>query len=191
MNTTLFKQLASGEPTEARMIYGKPFILRDYARFIFNSNVLPQNTENNPGFFRRFIIIEFDVTIKDEEKNPMLANEIIEDELPGVFNWVLEGLSRLLQQGDFSKCAAAVSVLERYRKDSDSVELFLEDGQFIPSNEEVVSLKEFYSSYKDFCKDSNYKACSNKSFSQRLKLKGFNIHRINAGRIIGVEKTSI
>jgi len=42
------------------MIYGKPFILRDYARFIFNTNVLPKDLEHNTGFFRRFIIIEFD-----------------------------------------------------------------------------------------------------------------------------------
>lgn len=85
MNPTLFKQLVSGEPVEARMIYGKPFILRDYARFVFNTNTLPKDLEHNTGFFRRFIIIEFDQTISDEEKNPMLANEIIENELPWCF----------------------------------------------------------------------------------------------------------
>lgn len=59
-------------------------------------NVLPADVENNSGFFRRFIIIEFDQIISDEEKNPMLANEIIQNELPGVFNWILDGLNRLL-----------------------------------------------------------------------------------------------
>lgn len=190
MNPTLFKQLVSGEPVEARMIYGKPFILRDYARFIFNTNVLPKDLEHNTGFFRRFLLIEFDQTIGDDEKNPMLANEIIKDELPGVFNWVLAGLSKLLQQGDFSKCTAAIQAVDRYRKDSDSVALFLEDGCFAPSKDDRVSLKEFYSLYKDFCKDSTYTCCSNKAFSSRLANYGYEINRISSGRVVGVKKIS-
>jgi putative DNA primase/helicase len=190
MNPTLFKQLVSGEPVEARQIYGQPFILRDYARFIFNTNVLPKDLEHNTGFFRRFIIIEFDQTISDEEKNPMLANEIIQNELPGVFNWILEGLKRLLQQGDFSKCTAALQAVDRYRKDSDSVALFLEDGNFTVSKDDRLSLKEFFSQYKEFCKDSNYSCCSRKAFSNRLTTYGYEITRQSTGRVIGVRKIS-
>lgn len=190
MNPTLFKQLVSGEPIEARMIYGKPFILRDYARLIFNTNVLPKDIENNPGFFRRFIIIEFDQTISDDEKNPTLANEIIQDELPGVFNWVLEGLVRLLKQRAFTRCAAVTSAVERFRKDSDSVALFLEEGNFIQSTDQKLALKEFFNSYKLFCSDSNYKPCSAKEFSVRLKLYGYQITRIASGRMVGVKKSS-
>ena len=188
MNPTLFKQLVSGEPVEARMIYGKPFILRDYARLIFNTNVLPSDIENNPGFFRRFIIIDFDQTISNEEKNPMLANEIIKDELPGVFNWILAGLERLLEQGDFSECAAANDAVEKFRRESDSVALFLEDGSFMPFKDSQISLKEFFSHYKEFCKDSNYSACSNKTFSTRLKGYGYEITRQSSGRVLGVKK---
>jgi putative DNA primase/helicase len=190
MNPTLFKQLVSGEPVDARMIYGKPFTLRDYARFIFNTNVLPKDLEHNTGFFRRFLLIEFDQTISDQEKNPMLANEIIKDELPGVFNWILEGLNRLLQQGDFTRCAAAIQAVDRYRKDSDSVALFLEDGCWDASKDDRRSLKEFYSLYKDFCKDSNYTCCSNKAFSTRLTNYGYEIKRISSGRVVGVKKIS-
>jgi len=188
MNPTLFKQIVSGEPVESRMIYGKPFILRAYARLIFNTNVLPSDLENNAGFFRRFIIIEFDQTISDEEKNPMLANEIIRDELPGVFNRILCGLNRLLEQGDFSKCAAANDAVERYKRESDSVALFLEDGNYIPFKDENISLKDFYTKYKEFCKDSNYSACSNKIFSTRLGGYKYEMKRISSGRVIGVKK---
>ena len=51
---------------------GSP-LLHDYARFIFNTNVLPKDLEHNTGFFRRFIIIEFDQTISDEEKEQLLS----------------------------------------------------------------------------------------------------------------------
>ena len=84
----MFKMLISGEPVEARMIYDKPFLLQDYCKFMFNTNVLPKDIEHIEGFFRRFIIINFDQQIKDDEKNPKLAQEIVESELPGIFNWV-------------------------------------------------------------------------------------------------------
>jgi putative DNA primase/helicase len=118
----------------------------------------------------------------------MLANEIIQDELPGVFNWILDGLNRLLEQGDFSKCAAAINAIETYRKESDSVALFLDDGCFKPSIYDRLSLLDFYTKYKDFCKDSNYACCSSKVFSTRLKVYGYEITRISAGRLVGVKK---
>jgi putative DNA primase/helicase len=190
MNPTIFKQLVSGEPVEARMIYGKPFILSDYARMVFNTNVLPNDIENNSGFFRRFIIVDFDQTIQNEEKNPMLANEIIREELPGVFNWILEGLERLLEQGDFTKCIACINTVERYRKDSDSVALFLEENNYVSSMDDILSLQILYKQYKDFCIDFKYNTCSYKSFSARLKSNGYNITRQSSGRIVGIKKES-
>ena len=55
--------------------------------------------EQTNGFFRRFLFVMFEVTIPEWKKNPNLAKEIIEDELSGVFNWVLEGLQRILEPG--------------------------------------------------------------------------------------------
>ncbi len=92
-----FKQLTSGEPIEARLPYGQPMILRNYARLAFNTNELPRDVEHSEAFFRRFLIVPFDVTIPEPRRNPNLAREIIETELSGVFNWVLAGLDRVLR----------------------------------------------------------------------------------------------
>lgn len=64
---------------------------------MFSSNVLPREVEHTEGFFRRFLILEFDQTIPPERQNPNLAKEIIETELPGIFNWVVAGHQRLLR----------------------------------------------------------------------------------------------
>lgn len=60
--------------------------MESYARLAFNTNVLPKNTEQTRGYYRRFQIIPFKVTISESEKNPNLAKEIVAEELPGVFN---------------------------------------------------------------------------------------------------------
>jgi len=183
-----FKQLCSGEPVEARLPYGEPFQIRNYARLIFNTNQLPKDIEQTTAYFRRFLIIPFAVTIPPEQQDIELSKRIIDNELSGVFNWVLAGLSRIVTQKRFTHCDAAEKELEQYRRESDSVEMFIEDNDYRKSNNESKSLKEFYSEYRSYCNDVGSKTCALKTFSARLKDKGFEISRITAGRIIYIEQ---
>ena len=191
LDTPRFKQLVSGEPIEARQIYGKPFILENYARMMFNTNVLPKDIEVNMGFFRRFSLLHFDQTISEQEKDPNLANAIIENELSGVFNWILEGLKRLLSQGNFSKSEAIDNALEDYKLKSDSVYLFLEDANYTHSDDKKIQMKILYQYYKEYCKDSGYSACSLKTFAERLRNYQYEIDRKTAGRWVFIEKANI
>lgn len=171
LQTEKFKQLTSGEPVEARLPYGQPMTLRKYARLAFNSNELPKDVEHNEAFFRRFLIIPFDVTIAEADRNPNLAKEIIETELSGVFNWVLEGLQRLLTQEKFSPCVAAQVLLNDYKKMSDSAAMFVEDENYQPSAN-YTTLRELYQEYKAYCSDNGYRALGRNKFSKRLEANG-------------------
>ncbi|MBL0152061.1 MAG: hypothetical protein IPP93_00665 [Chitinophagaceae bacterium] len=98
LETSIFKQLVSGEPVDARLPYGEPFTLINYAKLIFNCNELPKDVEQTHAYYRRFLIIPFDITIPESDQDKELSKKIIETELSGVFNWLLEGLKRLLKQ---------------------------------------------------------------------------------------------
>ena len=102
-----------------------------------------------------------------------VANKIIENELSGVFNWVLEGLNRLLEQKGFSKCSAAEEAVAEYKKQSDSVKMFVEENNFVISPNEYTLIKELYPHYRQYCSEDGYKAVSKVNFSKRLK--NFNI----------------
>lgn len=171
LQTEKFKQLTSGEPVEARLPYCNPMTLTNYARLAFNCNELPKDVEHTEAFFRRFLLIPFDVTIPEAERNPNLAREIIETELSGVFNWVLEGLQRLLNQGNFSPCEPAQRLLAKYRKESDSVAMFLEDENYQRSDN-FTTLRSLYDEYKIYCSENGYKSLGRNRFGQRLQLNG-------------------
>ena len=70
LEAAIFKQLVSGEPVEARLPYGNPHIISGYAKLMFNCNELPMNVEHTEAFFRRFLIIPFNVTIHESERDP-------------------------------------------------------------------------------------------------------------------------
>lgn len=167
-----FKLLTSGEPIEARLPYGKPFMLTDYARLAFNCNGLPKDVEHSPAYFRRFIILHFDQFVEESRRNPNLAKEIIGSELSGILNWVLNGLRRLIDQKGFTECNAAQQILETYMRESDSVAMFLVEEHYQASTTSSLKVKVIYAEYKDYCRDNNYRALGRNNFTKRLEANG-------------------
>ena len=177
LETDTFKQLASGEPIEARQIYGKPYMMYRYARLMFNCNELPRDVENTNAFFRRFIIIPFEQTIPENKQDPELAQKIIDSELPGVFNWVLEGLQRLLNNRKFTESDIVRRQVEEYKCESDSVALFLEEKEYQPSMTARITVTIFFDEYKSFCLDDGYRPVSKKNFTKRCRKAGYTIDK--------------
>ena len=188
INADIYKQLCSGEAVEARLPYGDPFLIRNYARLIFNANTLPPDPEQTKAYYDRFLIIPFTVTIPTENRDIDLAKKIINSELSGVFNWVLEGLDRVIRQKGFSECKAAEIELERYRAESDSVQMFIEECDYKKSTTLSMLLKDLYTDYRCFCLENGYRICSLKTVSGRLKNKGFEVIKGAGARIILIEK---
>jgi putative DNA primase/helicase len=184
MDGDMFKRLVSGEPVTARLKYGNPFDLRSNTKFIFNANKLPQNVEHNEAFFRRFIIIPFEQTIPEEKRDPQLHFNIIDNELSGVFNWVLEGLDRLIRNGRFSECTKAKATLTAYKLESDTASLFVSEHQIQPSNNLTIDGKRLFVRYKDYCIEDGYKAVSVKTFYERLRNAGFTCERSSGNKTV-------
>ncbi len=180
--------MVSGEPIDARLPYGEPFIITQYAKMIFNCNELPKDIERTNAFFRRFLIIHFAETIPPHEQDKELHTKIIDNELAGVFNWALEGLNRLLKQKGFSKCDAIELAREEYKIQSDSILTFLLDENYKPSTTKSKPLKELYQEYSNFCHDNGYRRYGNKQFSKRLISENYVNSRNAQGIIFFIEK---
>jgi putative DNA primase/helicase len=181
LEVDIFKALISGEPLQAREPYGQSFTIKNKVRFVINANELPKETEQTDAFFRRFLIVPFDVKISEEDKDPNLAAKIIESELPGVFNWILEGLDRLVFQQKFTDCEKSTKAVEEYRKSSDSIALFVEECNVMPDLNTKTALKDLYQDYKSFCTDDNYRPFAKRRFGHRLETLGFEKTRLNDG----------
>lgn len=190
LEVSTFKQLVSGEPVDARLPYGNPMVIRHYAKLIFNCNELPKEVEHSNAYYRRFLIIPFDVTIPEHEQDKQLHTRIIESELSGVFNWVLDGLKRLLAQKRFSDCDAAKRAVENYKSQSDSVNLYLEENQFQPSSSSHRLIKDLYQSYRAFCNEDGFKPVSKSNFIKRLQGLGIVVEKRNIGNVAFLQVSS-
>jgi len=188
LETAMFKQLVSGEPVEARLPYGEPFLVTQYAKMIFNCNELPKDVEHTHAYFRRFLIVPFDVTIPEEEQDKQLHNKIIKNELSGVFNWVLDGLDRLLKQQRFTDCEAVREAREQYERSSDTVRLYMDWGEYRTSATEHVLVKEAYSEHRVFCNEDGFRPLNKINFIKRLTNIGVVVERRNIGNVAYLTK---
>lgn len=181
IDSDLLKQMVSGEPVQARLKYKNSISLDNYARLCFNCNELPKDVEQTEAYFRRFLIIPFRVTIPEKDRDPGLAGAIIEDELPGVFNWVLSGLSTLMDRGKFAESDIVKGMVNDFKADSDSVYEFLEDMGYMSSEFQEGLYGEVYAAYGGYCKDSNNRALSRRKFTERIQMHGFGTENKGAG----------
>ena len=187
LEASIFKQLVSGEPVGARLPYGQPFILKQYAKMIFNCNELPKDVEHTNAYFRRFLIVPFDVTIPTAEQDKNLHTKIIETELSGVFNWVLNGLNRLLKQKRFSDCEASQKALEQYKAESNSVQMFLNDNDYQNSATNYKLIKDLYLEYRIFCNEDGNVPFKKTNFIKQLRALGITIDRNMYGNVAFIQ----
>jgi P4 family phage/plasmid primase-like protien len=119
-----FKTLVSGEPIEARPIYGVPFVMQTTCKLWFLANTLPRFRFGTEAELRRtrFLRFDYDPPAKDVTLKARLATET-----EGVFRFMVEGLQRLLT------CATipiggrqSRAVHDRFRVSNDPVGAFVQ-----------------------------------------------------------------
>jgi len=183
LESDIFKKLVSREPIDARLLYKSSFIMEDYARLMFNCNELPNDIEHTNAFFRRFLIIPFKVTIEDKDQDRKLSQKILKNELPGVFNWMLDGMKRLLKNESFTSSSLVENEVTKFRRESDSVLCFIDENNYVKSVNDHTRLQVMYEEYKIYCIQNGNKPCANKKFSSRLRNE-FDMTRKNYGQIV-------
>jgi len=177
-NPDTVKSLISTEPVSARSPYGDAFEIENYCKFMFNTNLIPKDIEHTHAYFRRFIYIDFKVKIAKEKRDKTLAKKIIKDELSGIFNWIIEGLKRFIENDNkFTFSQKIEDALLRIETETNSVAAFIDNFNYIPSVTNKVTLKDLYTSYCTYCKESNNIPVSMIEFSRRLTELNFVIKR--------------
>lgn len=143
-----FKVLVSGEPVEARPIYGEPFTMQTTCKLWFLANGLPRFKNGTDAELRRTRFLRFDCPPpkKDVGLKAKLAAE-----RDGVFNFMLAGLRRLLTVPEIPLGGAeSRAVHARFKISNDPL------GSFVASHcafdpEGVVSKERLKGEFDSYC----------------------------------------
>ena len=174
IKSDLFKKLASGEPVIARHLYGRPFEMENYAKLLFLVNRLKlKSIEYTEGFFRRFLIIPFNVTIPKEKRDKKLHLKIINEGLDGVLNWIIEGAKSVLVNEDIYISDECEKAFKQFIKDIDSVIQFLEDNNLTKSDYNRYYTSDLIRDYRSWCFENGLKPLGRNELFKRLETLGY------------------
>ncbi|MEG1636100.1 MAG: phage/plasmid primase, P4 family [Cellulosilyticaceae bacterium] len=188
-NTAQLKAIVSGEPLTAEYKGKDVFQFEPVANLIFSCNTVPKSKDKTAGWYRRQLIIPFDRTFV---ANSVIGTEMINnmrEELPGIFNWLIEGLKRVKLRGRFIISDDLKKVQTDFKAVNDPLEGFLADCIQPASVEELqamgktkrsdigISTAIIMALYDSWCNYSygeknNYKK-SPRAFNQEMDSKGF------------------
>lgn len=112
------KLVSENDDINARRLNEATFSFVNRSKLIAACNNLPsinpKKDIDNEAFFNRLIIVACHKNVKDEELNPNLLNELME-ERDIIISWMIKGLYRYIENGcKFSRCKISENILNTY-----------------------------------------------------------------------------
>ncbi len=124
---TMLKSYTSGDRMTFDRKFKEPISCCPTAKVMISTNQLPNFADKSNGIWRRMLSVFFGRNVPEEEQNPNLVNELAA-ELPGIFNWSLAGLRKLILDGRFIEPKKCKEMLAEYRRDTNPAKVFLEEN---------------------------------------------------------------
>jgi len=175
------KELIGGGSLLVRQIRERSFILHPIAKFWWAMNRVPVIADTSLGFWRRVRFIPFNRTFAPSERILDLTHRL-DRELPGIFNWAMVGLARLMSAGAFTPCAQVAHTTEGYRQEANLVEGFVQDHCEKESSVNTSS-SALYRAYRTWAERGGYKPVSAKSFKREIEALGHSHRHTASGNV--------
>lgn len=150
-----FKTVTGGDLITGRHPTHRPIVFTNEAAHLFMSNHLINTVDHSEAFFARWLMIDFPNSRTKSGKpiDPGLADRIIKKELSGIAHWAMLGAQRLMANGSFSISPAHNRLMEKWRRNSNSLEEFIFESCEL-ENKAYIRRSNFYQEYKTWCGDN-------------------------------------
>jgi putative DNA primase/helicase len=156
-------------------------------------NQLPNADQRDEGYFTRVLILKFNNRFlinpdpndaRQMKADPRKVTHIKEQEKNGILNWMLEGLSRLLENCELTIPESSVQALEDYKLESNTVLKFVKEQCDLEQGSEEGRSK-VYQVYSEWCQQNGHRKVSAAKFYNRIiTVDGVSSRRTAQGRFI-------
>lgn len=184
LNTSLVKQFCSTDEIFAEKKYKDPFAFTPSHTLVLYTNHLPKVGANDPGTWRRLIVVPFSARIDGGSDVKNYADYLYDHAGPAILAWMIEG-ARSVIDANFHisqpECVREATAL--YRENSDWLDHFLYECCEVGDAYQTAS-GDFYLAYRDFCNRNGEYTRSTTDFYAAIDLAGFTRKRTNRGRVV-------
>ena len=184
LNTSVVKQMCSTDEIFAEKKYKDPFSFTPSHTLVLYTNHLPRVGANDPGTWRRLLVIPFNARIEGSSDVKNYADYLVSEAAPAIMAWIIEGAKEAVSRNFHIPCPACVeAAVKAYREDNDWLGHFLND-----CCETDVTYREksgeLYQEYRSYCARTGEYARSTADFYNALETAGFQRQKTKTGNFI-------
>lgn len=161
----LIKQLTGGDVVSASFKGGHVFDYKPKYKIWLATNHKPIIRGNDDGIWRRLPLIPFTVQIPIEKVDMNLKDKLMR-ELPGIFNWAVEGCLMWQTEGLTPPQDIQKATME-YRQEMDVIGSFIEECCEVGAGKTIKS-KTLYAAYKEWAKETNEHPFTQTNFGKKI-----------------------
>ncbi|HXC56664.1 MAG TPA: phage/plasmid primase, P4 family [Rhizomicrobium sp.] len=174
------KMMTGGDRIKARKMRQDFFEFTPQFKLVMAGNHKPCLRVVDEAIKRRVNLIPFTVTIPREERDQGLT-EKLRAEWPGILQWMIDG-SLEWQRVGLAAPAVVTDATAEYLENEDTLNAWMaERCQIGPDSRQRSS--ELYASFKHFAVEAGEEPGTNKDFSARLEVRGFERRRVAIGTV--------
>ena len=164
----IFNKVISGDCIQADVKYQRePLQFFPIAKHVFAMNEIPIVTDKSFAFERRVIVLRFNQTFTGARADYQLHSKL-KSELPGIFNWALVGLNRIMENftgiHESPRMLADKAVLMKQVR---PVLAFAEERCEFHEDESVIKT-DLYKEYVAWCEECSLRKLSRMKFYSQV-----------------------
>jgi putative DNA primase/helicase len=174
LNVALMKQFTCGDTIKARHLRKNTFEYRPQFKLFVNTNHLLEIDDDTIFSSSRLKMIPFLKHFDEKTRDESLKTTFREPQnMSGILNWLIQGYTFFREEG-LEPPPKAVEALTNYRRESDTVALFMEQQLDKESGAETrLKTGMLYDLYKSWCRDVDVDEKSQKDFVATLRKQKF------------------
>ena len=166
-DSSLVKTLTGRDIVSARFLHENEFQFKPKFKLILNSNYLPVISDKTVFSSNRVKVVPFERHFTEKEQNKHLKEQL-QQEIDGILNWCIQGLSLYRKEGLEPPTAVQIATHE-YSEDSDKIGKFI--SECLEKSDENLAAKDVYEKYSQWCNDCGLGVDGRTSFYEELKTK--------------------
>jgi putative DNA primase/helicase len=197
LDEELIKHLTGGDLITARFLFQEEFHFHPQLKLWWAFNHPPGVRDLTHSLMRRLKLIPFTETITDKERiDQQVLLEMFRQELPGIFNWALDGLRMFFKDG-LKDPDTIKNAVKEFKDDQDILFDWLNDNCYVPARDALdeTALTQdtrtlssvLYKNYQNWAIQNHEKVMSPKKLGLELLERGFKREHTKKGAMyIGI-----
>jgi putative DNA primase/helicase len=184
LSSSFVKQTSSTDEIFAEKKFKKPFSFTPTHTLVLYTNHLPKVGANDPGTWRRLIVVPFNARIEGSSDRKNYTDYLFDNAAEAILTWIIQGAEAVIK-ADFHieqpECVKAATA--SYRENSDWLASFIEDCCEVGPSYTARS-GDLYTQYRLYSQRTGEYTRSTTDFYAAVEFAGYSRRRTNSGRVV-------